>query len=145
MRLKLLTNLNTLLLISVCLALGATLWWSQQALERPYQLMARYLSLSQSFQQDVAQNIHDYLASVDHDLGALRAARDAGDLEAVTREAHKLKGAARLVGAQDLATAAGVLEDAARNGAWAEARVLAAHVETAVQHLRLFVRERYPD
>ena len=45
MRLKLLTNLNTLLLISVCLALGATLWWSQQALERPYQLMARYLSL----------------------------------------------------------------------------------------------------
>ena len=65
MRLKLLTNLNTLLLIGACLALGATLWWSQQALERPYQLMARYLSLSQSFQQNVAQNIHAYLASGD--------------------------------------------------------------------------------
>ena len=65
MRLKLLTNLNTLLQIGACLALGATLWWSQQALERPYQLMARYLSLSQSFQQDVAQNIHGYLGSGD--------------------------------------------------------------------------------
>jgi methyl-accepting chemotaxis protein len=65
MRLKQLTNLNTLLLIGVCLGLGATLWWSQRALERPYLLMDRYLSLSQNFQQAVAQNIHDYLASGD--------------------------------------------------------------------------------
>jgi hypothetical protein len=50
MRLKLLTNLNTLLLVAVCLALGATLWWSQRALERPYLLMERYLGLSQQFQ-----------------------------------------------------------------------------------------------
>ena len=50
MRLKLLTNLNTLLLVAVCLALGVTLVWSQQALERPYLLMERYLSLSQHFQ-----------------------------------------------------------------------------------------------
>lgn len=35
MRLKQLTNLNTLLLVTVCLALGATLWWSRRALERP--------------------------------------------------------------------------------------------------------------
>ncbi len=65
MRLKLLTNLNTLLLVTVCLALGATLWWSQRALERPYLLMANYLSLSQQFQNDVAQSIHDYLTSGD--------------------------------------------------------------------------------
>jgi HPt (histidine-containing phosphotransfer) domain-containing protein len=89
--------------------------------------------------------LRDYLASVEQDLGALRAARDAGDLAAVTREAHKLKGAARLVGAQDLAAAAGRLEDAARNNAWAEARLLAADVETAVQRLRLYVRECHPD
>jgi len=65
MRLKQLTNLNTLLLIGVCLGLGATLWWSQRALERPYLLMDSYLSLSQNFQQEVAQNIHDYLANGD--------------------------------------------------------------------------------
>ncbi len=71
MRLKLLTNLNTMLLVAVCLALGATLWWSQRALERPYQLMERYLSLSQQFQTEVASNIQDYLASGD----ALRHSR----------------------------------------------------------------------
>ena len=65
MRLKLLTNLNTLLLVAVCVALGATLWWSQKALERPYLLMERYLGLSQQFQRDVARNIVDYLASGD--------------------------------------------------------------------------------
>ncbi|MFZ3185338.1 MAG: methyl-accepting chemotaxis protein [Pseudomonas sp.] len=65
MRLKQLTNLNTLLLISVCLGLGVTLWWSQRALERPYLLMERYLSLAQDFQHEVAQNIQDYLASGD--------------------------------------------------------------------------------
>jgi len=65
MRLKLLTNLNTLLLVTVCLALGITLWWSQRALERPYQLMERYLSLSQEFQNRVARNIEDYLDSGD--------------------------------------------------------------------------------
>jgi len=63
MRLKLLTNLNTLLLVAVCVALGATLWWSQKALERPYLLMERYLGLSQQFQNEVARNIGDYLAS----------------------------------------------------------------------------------
>ncbi|MGF6594664.1 methyl-accepting chemotaxis protein [Pseudomonas sp. 2835] len=65
MRLKLLTNFNTLLLVTVCIALGATLWWSQRALERPYLLMERYLSLSQQFQNQAARNIQDYLSSGD--------------------------------------------------------------------------------
>ena len=65
MRLKWLTNLNTLLLVAVCLALGATLWWSQKALERPYLLMERYLGLSQQFQNQVARKIEDYLQSGD--------------------------------------------------------------------------------
>jgi methyl-accepting chemotaxis protein len=65
MRLKLLTLFNTLLLVAVCVALGATLWWSQKALERPYLLMERYLGLSQHFQTQVARNIEDYLASGD--------------------------------------------------------------------------------
>ncbi|MWV12033.1 methyl-accepting chemotaxis protein [Pseudomonas sp. R-28-1W-6] len=65
MRLKLLTNLCTALLVIACLALGATLWWSEQALERPYLLMQRYLNLSQQFQHQVADNIQDYLSSGD--------------------------------------------------------------------------------
>jgi methyl-accepting chemotaxis protein len=63
MRLKLLTNLNTLLLVTVCIALAATLWWSQRALQQPVQLMERYLALSQQFQHDVADNIQAYLAN----------------------------------------------------------------------------------
>ncbi|WAC42939.1 methyl-accepting chemotaxis protein [Pseudomonas sp. SL4(2022)] len=85
MRLKSLTNLNTLLLVTVCVALAATLWWSQRALERPYLLMARYLSLSQQFQADVAQNISTYLDSGD----ALRhsaAMQSLGSLEQALSE-----------------------------------------------------------
>lgn len=65
MRLKQLTNLNTLLLVTVCVALAATLWWSQRALQQPMILMERYLGLSQQFQHDVADNIQVYLASGD--------------------------------------------------------------------------------
>ena len=65
MRLKSVTTINTLLLVAVCLALGATLWWSERALERPYQLMARYLELSQQFQDRLARSIQGYLSSGD--------------------------------------------------------------------------------
>nr|WP_314479972.1 methyl-accepting chemotaxis protein [uncultured Pseudomonas sp.] len=65
MRLKWLTNFNTLLLVTVCIALGVTLWWSQRALERPYQMMERYLALSRQFQTQAADNIQAYLASGD--------------------------------------------------------------------------------
>ncbi|HAQ27280.1 MAG TPA: chemotaxis protein, partial [Pseudomonas sp.] len=65
MRLKSVTTINTLLLIAVCLALGATLWWSERALERPYLLMARYLELSQQLQDRLGRNIQDYLGSGD--------------------------------------------------------------------------------
>ncbi len=81
MRLKLLTNLNTLLLVAVCLGLGATLWWSQIALERPYLLMERYLGLSRQFQGEVARNIEDYLASGD----ALRLSAATQALETLQR------------------------------------------------------------
>ncbi|MCP1514329.1 methyl-accepting chemotaxis protein [Pseudomonas rhodesiae] len=86
MRLKLLTNLNTLLLVAVCLALGATLWWSQRALERPYLLMERYLSLSQTFQNQAARNIEDYLANGD----ALRLSGASQSLEGLLQQLHEL-------------------------------------------------------
>ncbi|MBT2341223.1 MULTISPECIES: methyl-accepting chemotaxis protein [Pseudomonas] len=82
MRLKLLTNLNTLLLVAVCLGLGATLWWSQIALERPYLLMERYLGLSRQFQGDVARNIEEYLNSGD----ALRLSAATQALETLQME-----------------------------------------------------------
>jgi len=63
MRLKSLTTVNTCLLVAICLALGITLWWSERELQRPYQLMDRYLGLSQRFAHQAANNIHDYLAS----------------------------------------------------------------------------------
>lgn len=82
MRLKLLTNLNTLLLLAVCLGLGATLWWSQAALERPYLLMERYLGLSRQFQGEVTRNIEDYLASGD----ALRLSAASQALDTLQKE-----------------------------------------------------------
>ena len=81
MRLKWLTNFNTLLLVTVCIALGATLWWSQRALERPYQMMERYLGLSQQFQNEAAGNTLAYLGSGD-------ALRHAAAMEA-NRQLHE--------------------------------------------------------
>ncbi|MDI3356120.1 methyl-accepting chemotaxis protein [Pseudomonas sp. UYIF39] len=86
MRLKLLTNLNTLLLVAVCVALGATLWWSQKALERPYLLMERYLGLSQQFQNEVARNIEDYLSSGD----ALRLSSASQAIDSLQKELGEL-------------------------------------------------------
>ncbi|UVM56549.1 methyl-accepting chemotaxis protein [Pseudomonas sp. B21-012] len=89
MRLKLLTNFNTLLLVTVCIALGATLWWSQRALERPYLLMERYLSLSQQFQNQAARNIQDYLSSGDalrHATALQTTAALQGELEQLPAE-----------------------------------------------------------
>jgi len=86
MRLKLLTNLNTLLLVAVCVALGATLWWSQKALERPYLLMERYLGLSQRFQNEVARNVEDYLASGD----ALRLSSASQAIDTLQKELGEL-------------------------------------------------------
>lgn len=86
MRLKLLTNLNTLLLVAVCVALGATLWWSQKALERPYLLMERYLGLSQQFQNEVARNVEDYLGNGD----ALRLSSAAQGIDNLQKELGEL-------------------------------------------------------
>ena len=88
MRLKSLTTLNTLLLVAICLALGATLWWSERALERPYQLMGRYLSLSQLFQHQLARNIQGYLSTGD----ALLHQTAVTELEALATDIATLPG-----------------------------------------------------
>ncbi|WP_341708981.1 methyl-accepting chemotaxis protein [Halopseudomonas sp.] len=62
MRLKSLTLINTLLLAAAGVALGASLWWSQQALKAPYALMDAYLNIvgqTQSLQQNTeAYRLH---------------------------------------------------------------------------------------
>ncbi|WP_263140742.1 methyl-accepting chemotaxis protein [Pseudomonas sp. RIT-PI-AD] len=95
MRLKSLTTLNTLLLVGACLALGATLWWSQRALERPFLLMERYLELSQRFQHEVADNVQAYLNSGDalRQTAAQRALAELSDAlnELPTELAERLR------------------------------------------------------
>lgn len=86
MRLKSLTTLNTCLLVAICLALGITLWWSERALLQPYQLMDRYLGLSQRFEHQVAGNIHDYLA----DGNALRHSAAMQTLDELSTEVAAL-------------------------------------------------------
>ena len=88
--------------------------------------------------------LQDFLESTDEDLALLERLREAGDLHELTRQAHKVKGAARLVGALELAEAATALEVAGRNGDWANVLPLAVDVHTAAARLRLDVAQRYP-
>ena len=86
----------------------------------------------------------DFMTSTGDDLATLEHLRGNGDLQGMTRQAHKIKGAARLVGAQELAEAAALLEAAGRSGEWASVLPLSVDVATAVERLRLDVAERYP-
>lgn len=63
MRLKSLTNLNSGLLIAVCIALTSTLWWSQRAMQQPLQLMEHYLTLNERFAENIATPTLDYLSN----------------------------------------------------------------------------------
>ncbi|NUS61579.1 MAG: Hpt domain-containing protein, partial [Lysobacter sp.] len=88
--------------------------------------------------------LDDFLASTQADLATLAAAREAGDLPGVTREAHKLKGAARSIGAHELGEAANALETAGRAQDAAHVPALAADVETAMHRLVLWSDARWP-
>ncbi len=87
--------------------------------------------------------LDDYLDATEADLAELRGAQTAGDLERLARQAHKLKGAARLVGAMPLGDAAASLEDAAKQADWPLVLPLAADVATALERLRRHVAESY--
>ena len=101
-------------------------------------------ALTGGSEADLRALLDDYLASTREDLAGLDAARAAGDLPALTRQAHKLKGAARTVGALELADAAERLEAVARAEDGRALPSLAADVATAIERLRLFVGERWP-
>ena len=86
----------------------------------------------------------EFLDSTRDDLVQLETMRREGDLQGLTRQAHKVKGAAKIVGAMELAEAAALLEVAGRSGDWANILPLSVDVTTAAERLRLDVAERYP-
>jgi CheY-like chemotaxis protein/HPt (histidine-containing phosphotransfer) domain-containing protein/anti-sigma regulatory factor (Ser/Thr protein kinase) len=85
----------------------------------------------------------DYLDTTQRDVDALQRALDQGDAPSVSREAHKIKGAARLVGTHELAAAADALEAAARANHLAQAQALGPDLVTAYERLRLYCERRY--
>jgi len=86
----------------------------------------------------------DFLASTAQDLAAAETARNAGDLAELARQAHKVKGASRMVGALELAQCAEQLERSARAEDRQAAAPLAADLATAAERLRRHVAARYP-
>jgi len=60
--------------------------------------------------------LNDFLVAVRKDLAALVAALDAANLPEAVRQAHRIKGAAALVGARDVHTAAAAAEATGRAG-----------------------------
>jgi PAS domain S-box-containing protein len=87
--------------------------------------------------------LQDYLGATETDLAAARRARENGDCTLLAREAHKIKGAALLVGAGQLATAALALEEAAKRTDWPQILPLSADVDTAAERLRLHVAQKF--
>ncbi|MBW8368453.1 MAG: response regulator, partial [Arenimonas sp.] len=93
--------------------------------------------------RDIRALLDDFLGTTFTDLAELDAARQAGDLAAVARQAHKIKGAARLVGAWPLGEAAAEVESAAKAADWAQLLPCCADVATATERLRMYVQGRY--
>jgi signal transduction histidine kinase/DNA-binding response OmpR family regulator len=89
--------------------------------------------------------LDDFFASVGDDVRALDAAIVAQDLSALTRHAHRIKGAARLVGALALADAAGALESAGQAGEWPPVAMLLDRLRAAVAALRHHVAGTFAD
>ncbi len=93
---------------------------------------------------DAAQRrmvLDDYLATTTKDLQAAARAFANNDYLQLAREAHRVKGAAMLVGASELASAAAALEQAARTADPPRMAQLLAELETAVERLRLHVAQ----
>lgn len=80
--------------------------------------------------------LDDFLATTEADMAPLRSARAGGDLAALARQAHKVKGAARLVGALPLGEAAAAVENAAKAGEWDQVLPCVADLETAFERLK---------
>ncbi|MEO8670388.1 MAG: ATP-binding protein [Tahibacter sp.] len=83
-----------------------------------------------------AQLLRDFAETVRHDLGELREALQRGDVDEARREAHRIRGASRLVGAGELADAAQACESTLR-GAGADPSTIQRLRELEVAFTRL--------
>jgi two-component system, NarL family, sensor histidine kinase EvgS len=88
--------------------------------------------------------LDEFLRATLQDTASMQRAREQGDLVQLAREAHKIKGAAKLVGADELAYAATELERATKSEDWSQLLPLCADVHTCVERLRQFINVNYP-
>jgi signal transduction histidine kinase/HPt (histidine-containing phosphotransfer) domain-containing protein/DNA-binding NarL/FixJ family response regulator len=93
---------------------------------------------------DIRPLLEDYLHCTDDDMRELERLRGTDDLATLISQAHRLKGAARLVGARELAAAAAALEAALRGGDHARVPALAEALHAAHARLQDYVADRYP-
>lgn len=93
---------------------------------------------------DIRPLLDDYLYCTQDDMQELERLRGTDELATLISQAHRLKGAARLVGAQEFATAAAALEAALRSGDQAREPVLVEALHAAHARLREHVIQRYP-
>ncbi|WP_449446880.1 ATP-binding protein [Thermomonas brevis] len=93
---------------------------------------------------DIRPLLDDYLHCTQDDMQELERLRGTDDLATLISQAHRVKGAARLVGAQELAAAAAALEAALRGGDHAHVPALAEALHAAHAQLRDHVAQRYP-
>ncbi|MNV97547.1 Hpt domain protein [compost metagenome] len=84
--------------------------------------------------------LDDFLTATAQDLADLHRAHRDGDLSVLQHAAHRIRGAAQLIGAVELSEAADALEQAARAQDWNLALPLLSDVETAVERLRRLPR-----
>jgi signal transduction histidine kinase/CheY-like chemotaxis protein/HPt (histidine-containing phosphotransfer) domain-containing protein len=88
----------------------------------------------------LARNLlRDFLLSSRRDLQAMREALNAGNLADAAREAHRMKGAAALVGAREVRTAADAVESAARARDPESARGAGRQLASALDTLALWI------
>ncbi|MFQ6309829.1 ATP-binding protein [Lysobacter capsici] len=101
------------------------------------EVLRRLLDDSDSEAGDV---LDDFLTTTAQDLADLHRAHRDGDLSVLQHAAHRIRGAAQLIGAVELSEAADALEQAARAQDWNLALPLLSDVETAVERLRRLPR-----
>jgi HPt (histidine-containing phosphotransfer) domain-containing protein len=88
----------------------------------------------------LARNLlHDFLTAIRKDLTGLRAAHAAADLPEATRQAHRIKGAAALVGARDVQQAAAEAEAAGRANDTGNMEKASRTLDRAIDVLALWV------